>query len=592
MIVGLPNRADAKLVNPFGLKEVADTLSPLLVRTGFWGEEVRSMGSASRNTIKAVAHTLLSKVATMYPMIFMERIIGSYHEERNPAARSILKSIIDNVLLAAEKGVSICQDTGVPAFHVFINPHERIEGDITEAITNAVVGVTRDVPLRKNVIEPFTFENSGTNTGWGVPVIHYHYDSKMEGLGIRAELKGFGGEIKSTYDWIFTSTRSMEDAVLAYVINSVLVSKGEACLPSFLGVGVGGYGADAVSNAKNAVFRESSQLGQEYRSAENDFLSRFEERLFKCVNRLGLGPMGVGGSTTTLGTYVARCGTHTAAAPVALVHQCWANRASEALIRGDTVDYITRHVEKADIEGIRARLGNGSVEDQGRVHILELPIDAEKLGKLQLGDVVYLTGTVCTARDGAHRRLVELLKEGRKEDIPGEILRWRTLYHCGPIADEISGSWVVNSAGPTTSSRFTDDGAYLVQEGIVDAVIGKGTMGSKMVEAMKGKAVYLKATGGCAVCYGNAIQKVDVRWLELGHPEAVWIFEMERFGPLIVGIDSHGNSMTPKIMEEVYENAHQIYQEEGLNPKTRYVQNPLTLAGLSLEEVIHICRTS
>jgi fumarate hydratase class I len=550
------------------------------------------MGSIFQQKINEVVYNLLLKAATLYPMVFMERIIGCYHEERNPTAKSVLKSIIDNVLLASEKSVSICQDTGVPAFHVFVNPHEKLKGDITEAITNAVAKATRGVPLRKNVIEPFTFENSGNNTGWGVPMVHYHYNSDMDGLGIRAELKGFGGELKSTYDWIFTSTRSMEDAVLAYVINSILISKGEACLPSFLGVGVGGFGGNAVSNAKNAVFRELNQLGKKYWSGENGFLLNFEGRLFKCVNRLGLGPMGVGGTTTTLGTYVARGGTHTAAAPVAVIHQCWANRASEALIQGDKAKYITRHVEKEDIEGILARLGDGSDENQGRIHSLQLPTTIEKLDELKLGEVVYITGTVCTARDGAHRRLVELLKKGKKEEIPREIPRCRTIYHCGPIADKVSGNWVVNSAGPTTSSRFTDDGAYLVQEGMVNLIIGKGTMGLKIAEAMKGKAVYLKATGGCAVCYGNAIRKVDVKWLELGYPEAVWIFEVEKFGPLIVGIDSHGNSMTPNVLEEVYKNVYQIYEEEGLDPKTRYVSNPLTLAGLSLEEVIQICRKS
>jgi fumarate hydratase class I len=492
--------------------------------------------------------------------------------------------------MSVEKGVSICQDTGVPVFHVFISPHEKMEGNIPDAITNAVVEVTRDLPLRKNVIEPFTFENSGNNTGWGVPVIHYHNDSNTKGLGIRAELKGFGGEIKSTYDWIFTSTRSMEDAVLAYVINSVLISKGEACLPSFLGVGVGGYGADAVSNAKNAVFRELNQVGKGCPSTENSLFWSFEERLFKCVNRLGLGPMGVGGSTTTLGAYVAKCGTQTAAAPVAVVHQCWANRASEALIRGGTVKYITRHLEQKDVEGFRARLRSRSDENEGRIHTLQLPLAPEKLDELKLGDLVYLTGTVCTARDGAHRRLVELLRKEKEEDIPGEILRSKTLYHCGPIAENISGNWVVNSAGPTTSSRFTNDGAYLVQKGILNVVIGKGTMGARMVEAMKGKAVYLKATGGCAVCYGGAIAQADVKWLELGYPEAIWVFEMKEFGPLIVGIDSHGNSMTRKVLEDVYKNAYRIYEEEGLDPETRYLQMPLTLAGLSLEEVIQICR--
>jgi fumarate hydratase subunit beta len=125
---------------------------------------------------------------------------------------------------------------------------------------------------------------------------------------------------------------------------------------------------------------------------------------------------------------------------------------------------------------------------------------------------------------------------------------------------------------------------------MVNLIVGKGTMGPKMLEAMRSKAVFLRATGGCAVCYGNAIEKTDVRWLDLGYPEAVWVFEMKDFGPLIVGIDSHGNSLTQNILETVYDNALQIYEEEGLDPRVGYLSNPLTFAGLSLEEVIRICR--
>jgi hypothetical protein len=77
-----------------------------------------------------------------------------------------------------------------------------------------------------------------------------------------------------------------------------------------------------------------------------------------------------------------------------------------------------------------------------------------------------------------------------------------------------------------------------------------------------------------------------VKWLELGHPEAVWVFDVSHFGPLIVSIDSKGNSATEDVMENVYENARRIYQEEGLDPHKRYAQYPQTFAGLSLEEAI------
>jgi fumarate hydratase, class I len=549
------------------------------------------MADVSAEAVGEVAKELLLRASTRYPLGFFARLMDSYGKEGDATARSVLVSIVDNILMASEYGRSICQDTGVPTFHLFVNPDVRIEGDMERALAAAVVESTERVPLRKNVIEPFSLTNSGNNTGWGVPVIHYHRDPRVNGLKIRAELKGFGGEIKSTYDWIFTSAKSMENVVLAYVLNSVLLSKGEACLPSFIGVGVGGYGADAALNAKNAVFKGLNRTSGWPSGERNRFISELERRLCRCINKLGLGPMGMGGMTTTLGTYVSKCGTQTAAAPVAVDHQCWANRASEAVIRDRDVKFLTRHVERTDVARIRRKIAEDLGLPQARCHELTLPLETDTLTRLKVGDIVYLTGTVFTARDMAHRKLVDLLRAKKRDEIPKEILRSRAVFHCGPIAQRVSGKWVVKSAGPTTSSRFTQDGTYLVEEGVTDVIIGKGTMGAKMVDAMKGKAVYLKATGGCAVCYGNAIQNTNVKWLELGYPEAVWVFDMKRFGPLIVGIDSKGNSLTSKVMESVYENAHRVYVEEGLESDVRYLQNPLTLAGLSLDEVIELCRS-
>jgi hypothetical protein len=86
------------------------------------------------------------------------------------------------------------------------------------------------------------------------------------------------------------------------------------------------------------------------------------------------------------------------------------------------------------------------------------------------------------------------------------------------------------------------------------------------------------------------IREVDVKWLDLGYPEAVWIFKVEKFGPLVVSIDSQGNSLSRNVMELVFNNARAVYEEEGLDANKRYVQYPQTFAGLSLEEVIEKSR--
>jgi fumarate hydratase class I len=553
------------------------------------------MENISQKVISDVAARLLGKTATQYPKNYLEKIIRGFEKEERATSRSVMASIIENIIYGAEGLDCLCQDTGVPVFHVYLNPFISVQGDIVAALTEATIKATEEIPLRQNVVEPFSYMNLGNNTGWGTPFIHFHYSSHPGPMKMRAELKGFGGEIKSSFDWIFNSSRNMENAVLAYVLNSVLLSKGEPCPPSFLGIGVGGYGAEAAINAKNAVFRELTPNGSKNNShVYDESTDRFEKRILRCVNQLGLGPMGIGGNTTTLGVYVERRGTHTAVTPVAVTHQCWASRGSEALISENRVDYITPHLEAEEVAALRERISHllsGSTY-RGKVYEFSTPVRPEDIQKLRVGDIVYLNGKICTSRDGAHRRMVENVKAGRREEIPEEIVNYKAIYHCGPVIAKEGENWCVNAAGPTTSSRFTNDSAFLVQNDIFNIVVGKGTMGRKMLAALKGRGVYLNATGGCAITYQKKIAKTEAKWLELGYPEAVWVFDVDHFGPLIVNIDSEGNSLTENVMDEVYENARNIYKIEGLDLNERYAQYPLTFAGLSLEEVIEKAKMS
>jgi fumarate hydratase subunit beta len=223
---------------------------------------------------------------------------------------------------------------------------------------------------------------------------------------------------------------------------------------------------------------------------------------------------------------------------------------------------------------------------KGKVYTLNLPAEEKDLLKLRVWDVVYLNGTICTSRDGAHRRMVEKVKAGRKHEIPKEILSSCAIYHCGPVIGKEGDGWRIEAAGPTSSSRFTTDGAILTEHGVIKIAVGKGTMGESMKKALTGRGVYLKAVGGCAVSYQKMIKRTDVEWMDLGYPEAIWMLDVENFGPLVVGIDSTGESLTDHVMTEVYENARTIYREEGLDATRRYIQYPQTFAGLSLEEVI------
>ncbi|WP_370571843.1 FumA C-terminus/TtdB family hydratase beta subunit [Methanomethylovorans sp.] len=177
---------------------------------------------------------------------------------------------------------------------------------------------------------------------------------------------------------------------------------------------------------------------------------------------------------------------------------------------------------------------------------LSTPLKKEDIKKLIAGDVVYLSGTVYTARDEAHAHILEL--DDRDEKLPFD-LEGAAIYHCGPLMVKEEEKWKAVAAGPTTSARMSGMTPKLLEKHAVCALIGKGGM-QGIVEALKDKCVYLAYTGGCAALAAGSIKKVrSVHWPQLGMPEAVWELEVERFGPLVVGIDTHGNDLFEKVRE-------------------------------------------
>jgi fumarate hydratase subunit beta len=155
---------------------------------------------------------------------------------------------------------------------------------------------------------------------------------------------------------------------------------------------------------------------------------------------------------------------------------------------------------------------------------------------LSAGAQVTLSGTVYTARDRAHARM---LAEGIPFDPDGA-----AIYHTGPIvcADRIV------AAGPTTSARLERYTAFLLGAG-VRALIGKGGMGAGSVEALRGKGVYLAYPGGCAPLAATHMTLRGVIWEDLGMAEAVWVIDLDRL-PLIVGIDAHGGDLFGAVRSE------------------------------------------
>ncbi|MDH5450053.1 MAG: FumA C-terminus/TtdB family hydratase beta subunit [Candidatus Bathyarchaeota archaeon] len=194
---------------------------------------------------------------------------------------------------------------------------------------------------------------------------------------------------------------------------------------------------------------------------------------------------------------------------------------------------------------------------------LNTPISEEEIRNLQVNDVIYISGTMFTARDQAHRRALELYKEGKKPPLEMEGL---AVFHCGPIVRKEQDKWMIVAAGPTTSTRMELFEDEFIKNFKVRVVVGKGGMGPKTTDAMKQYgAVYGAFTGGAAVLAAKAVKNVkSVEWFDLGMPEALWILEVEDFGPLTVAIDAHGNNLFKDVQEKVEENKQKIYQKLGV----------------------------
>lgn len=194
---------------------------------------------------------------------------------------------------------------------------------------------------------------------------------------------------------------------------------------------------------------------------------------------------------------------------------------------------------------------------------LKTPLSKNDVDKLNIGDTVFLSGILVTARDQAHKRALQYDKEGKVLPLS---LQGLALYHCGPIVAERRGEKTVVAAGPTTSTRMDLYEDQFIQKFGIRMIIGKGGMGEKTIKACeKFGAVYCSFTGGAALLAKKGIRRVKgVEWSDLGMAEAMWIFEVERFGPVVVTIDSKGNSLHEQIARDVRNNVQHIYEKIGL----------------------------
>lgn len=246
----------------------------------------------------------------------------SVKTEKSEVSRGVLENLLRNAEIADKKEVPICQDTGMAVFFAEIGNEVFIEGDtITEAINKGVsLGYTEGY-LRKSVVaDPLERINTKDNTP---SVIHYDF-IKGDKIKITFAPKGFGSENKSALKMLNPSDG--RDGVVDFVIETVRKAGANPCPPMVIGVGIGGTMDKAAVLAKKALTRDITAHN------EKPLYAELEKTLLEKVNKLGIGPQGMGGATTALAVNIETYPTHIAGLPVAVNVNCHATRHAVEII--------------------------------------------------------------------------------------------------------------------------------------------------------------------------------------------------------------------------------------------------------------------
>lgn len=248
-------------------------------------------------------------------------IKSSRDQEESEIGRSILESLIENIDIAKEKQVPICQDTGMAVFFVDIGQELRVDGNLKDAINEGVRKGYKEGFLRKSVVsDPLIRKNTDDNTP---AVIHYDFVTGDQ-LKIKFAPKGFGSENMSRLKMLKPSDGI--EGVKEFVIETVKIAGSNPCPPIVVGVGLGGTMDKASQIAKLALFRNLNQ------SSNKEHIKKLEDELLIEINKLGIGPQGLGGTTTALAVNIETFPTHIAGLPVAVNINCHAARHIEITI--------------------------------------------------------------------------------------------------------------------------------------------------------------------------------------------------------------------------------------------------------------------
>ena len=282
------------------------------------------------NLLEKKIYQLIELTSTSLPADVEEAIKrGCQKEEPGSPAAAALEAILENITMARSRKRPICQDTGTIIFHVDVPELLPFsQSKFIASAKKAVIQATKDTILRQNSVCPVTGQNSGDNLGPGAPIFHFHQHEGEE-IKVTLMLKGGGSENVGTQYSLpnkeIEAGRDL-DGVRKCILDAVIKAQGRGCAPGILSVVIGGDRATGFEASKVQLMRT---LGQR---STDPILASLEIEMLEKSNKLGIGPMGLGGSTTLLDLFVGSMNRVPASYFVSISYMCWAFRRHTVLI--------------------------------------------------------------------------------------------------------------------------------------------------------------------------------------------------------------------------------------------------------------------
>ncbi|WBU63484.1 fumarate hydratase [Paracoccus aerodenitrificans] len=479
------------------------------------------------DTISSIADAL-QFISYYHPRDFIRAMASAWETEKSPAAKDAIAQILVNSRMAALGHRPICQDTGVANITARIGVQAQLgwKRPLQEIVDDAVRLAYRnsDNPLRASVVaDPF---GERGNTRDNAPAMLHVEMVSGDRVTFDVSAKGGGSENKTRFA-VLNPSASVAD----WVVETVETLGAGWCPPGILGIGIGGSVDKAMVMAKQAL-NEPIDVTALRETGPTTPEEELRLEIIERINALGIGAQGLGGVTTALDVKIRSFPTHAASLPVAMVPNCAATRHVSFTLDGNG----PAQLEAPDLSDWPDLNIEDSWSNARRVDLDSLTRDG--IAEWQPGETLLLSGKILTGRDAAHRRIQQLLAEGKT--LPVDV-RDRAIYYVGPV-DPV-GNEVVGPAGPTTSTRMDKYSDMMLDRLGVAVMVGKAERGDATIEAIaRNKAAYLIAVGGAAYLVSQAIREAQVIAFEDLGMEAIHEFTLKDM-PVTVAVDAKGNSV-------------------------------------------------